>query len=183
MSAKEAQKEREREREFQEKQEVMRNAFNASGDMKRDFINELLKQDELKTGGAGDLQEVTVAKVQNMLSRDWVLANMTSAQEHDIRFKLEVMKYKVLGMHPPEESAITGPVRAFIFDDPMEELKPLTQQERLLIDDLFETLKARLTRGREGFERRQMNTNIAETHTRNDSEDKKAGGLKGLFNR
>lgn len=178
MSEKEVIRERKRERQHQREQQTLQQAFNQNGQMSKNFIAELLDKDDLQTDG---LQEVTVSKIQNLLSRDWVLGNLTDAQEHDIRFKLEVMKYKILGMHPPEESVITGKTRAFLFDDEMEELLPLTQQERFLIDELIETLKARATRGRQGFERKQMNTNIAETRTQKDNQEEKSGGLRGLF--
>jgi hypothetical protein len=108
-----------------------------------------------------------------------VLANLTDAQEHDKRFWLEVQKIKVKGAHPPEDSAITGPALAFFSNDEMEELKPLTQQERLLIDDFFETMKDRATRGRGGFERKQINTNISRAETDDEGDDR--DGKRGLF--
>lgn len=177
--AKEIREERQQQRDHDREQHLLREAFNRNGNASQNFIKELLNSEDIVTGGAEDLQEVTVAKIESMLSSNWVLANLTDAQEHDIRYKLEVIKYKVLGAHPPEESVITGPVRAFIFDDPMEDLQPLTAQERILIDELFETLKGRITRGRGGFERKQMNTNIAETRTQKDKEQKSA--FRGLF--
>jgi len=91
------------------------------------------------------------------------------------------LKYKVIGCHPPDNSAITGKTRAFLYDDPMEELEPLTQQERILIDEFFETLKTRATRGREGFERKQINTRIAQTRTEQESSNDNKGGFRGLF--
>jgi hypothetical protein len=127
------------------------------------------------------LQDATVAKINNLLSRDWVVSNLTDAQEHDIRMKLEVVKLKVLGMHPPGQSHNTGKLRAFLLDDQDARLKPLTPEERILIDELFETIKARITRGRGGFERELMRTNIARSETAVDEEDSEAGGLRGLF--
>lgn len=176
---KQQQKQQEMKKDLQREQGALREAFNQNGKLSGDFIRELLSDDDMAVGDGTQLQTRTVAKIQNMLSRDWVLGNLTEAQENDIRYKLEVMKLKVIGMHPPEESVITGKVRAFLMDDKEEELEPLTQQQRVLIDELFETLKARLTRGREGFEREQMNTNIARTETGSDDEDD--GGGVGLF--
>jgi len=110
-----------------------------------------------------------------------VLGNLTEAQEHDARHKLEVMKLKVLGMHPPPDSGIQGRYRAFLLDDEDEALDALTQQERILIDELFETLKTRFTRGRGGFERELIETNIARTETGQDESEDDSGGLTGLF--
>lgn len=171
--------ERERNREFQEDQQRIAQAFNDQGELSLGFIQEILDNDDVRVGDHNDLQDATVAKIQSMLSKQWVLANLTSAQENDARFKLEVIKMKILGGHPNEDSTIRGPTRAFLFDDSMENLEPLSTQERLLVDELIETIKARITRGREGFERKQMNTSIARSEKPEKEESK--GGFKSLF--
>jgi len=174
------QEKEERQKERKREQMELQKAFKQDGSLSRNFVDELLSNEEMTRGGpelnAGELHESTIAKLQNMLSRNWVLANLSDAQEHDIRLKLEVMKYKILSAHPPEESMITGPTRAFLFDDDSEDLEPLTQQQRLLVDEFIESLKGRLTRGRGGFERKQMNTSIAETRSGGEDEDD-SGGL------
>lgn len=181
QALKQRQQEREEQRQFEREQRSLQEAFREDGKMSENYIEELLDNSELVVGGTDDLQEVTVAKIQSLLSRDVVLGNHTEAQEHDIRWKLEVMRIKITGMHPPEDSCVTGATRAFLFDDEMEELQPLTQQERMLVDDLIEALKARITRSREGFERQQMNTSIAESHTKTDDTADTGGGLfRGL---
>jgi predicted transcriptional regulator len=165
----------------------LQQAFNEDGSMSRNFITELLSTDEITAGGApdandeGQLHEKTVAKLQNMLTRDWVLANMTEAQEHDIRYKLEVMKYKIIGTHPHEGAVADGKARAFLFGVDDEELESLSTQQRLLIDEFIEALKGRLTRGRGGFERKQMNTSIAETRSQSEEQEREDGALTGLF--
>lgn len=174
-SPEEVQEERERQRQFQREQATVQEAFRQDGGVDRSFIEEILSSDDISAGDADDLQEVTIAKIQSLVGRDPVLANYTDAQEHDIRYKLEVLKYKVIGCHPPDSSQITGAVRAFLYDDEMEELEPLTQQERVLIDEFFEALKTRATRGREGFERKQINTRIAQTQTEQQSNDQNDG--------
>jgi predicted transcriptional regulator len=182
-------KKTEKQEKLQEKQAAMREAFNGDGTMSAAFINELLSHRDIDIGEPrhpdddddSPLQAQTVAKLQNMLSRDWVLSNLTGAQEHDIRWKLEVMRLKIIGMHPPQGSAITGATRAFLMDDEMEELNPLTQQERLLVDELMESLKARITRGRDGFEREQMNTTIAETRNQQENGGESESGGLGFF--
>jgi len=170
--------------QMQEEQAALRDAFNADGQLEPGVIRELTSADDIAVGEGGRdgqiLQAGTVAKISNMLSRDWVLANLTDAQEHDIRFKLEVMKLKIIGMHPPEEG-ISGNLRAFLMDDPSEQLQPLTQQERILIDELFETLKSRISRGRAGFERKQQNTSIAQTQRNESDDDDRGSSGWGLF--
>lgn len=178
---KEKEEQREHERTMREKQAAMQEAFGGADGISKTAIEGMLSAEDISVGGPDDLQEKTVAKIQSLLSRDWVLANLTEAQEHDARHKLEVMKLKVLGMHPPPDSGIQGQYRAFLLDDEDENLDALTQQERILIDELFETLKTRFTRGRGGFERELIETNIARTETGEDEPEDDSGGLTGLF--
>jgi hypothetical protein len=177
----EKEEQREHERTMREKQAAMQEAFGGADGISKTAIEGMLSAEDISVGGPDDLQEKTVAKIQSLLSRDWVLANLTEAQEHDARHKLEVMKLKVLGMHPPPDSGIQGQYRAFLLDDEDENLDALTQQERILIDELFETLKTRFTRGRGGFERELIETNIARTETGEDEPEDDSGGLTGLF--
>lgn len=181
MSQREALKDREREREFKRdlkrEQRSLQQAFNQDGKLDRGWMREILDTNDLEK----HLQEFTIAKIQAMLNKQWVLANLTDAETHDRVYKLEVMKYKILGEHPPEESAIVGPVRAFLHDDETEDLRPLTPQERNTIDQIIVTLQNMVTRSRDGFERKQINTNIARTESESSNENKDGGKLTGLF--
>lgn len=184
-SAKAIKKAREEERRKKKKdrreQTEIQQAFQSQGSPEGSVIRELLSDDDITRGGPEDLQEVTISKIENLLGQDVLLANLTKAQENDLRYKLEVIRYKVLGSHPPSESEIQGPIRAYLWDDEMEDLNALTQQERLIIDDLFETIKARVTRGREGFERKQQNTSIALSESGGEETKDSGGMFTGLF--
>lgn len=171
---------RKKKKDRREQTEIQQ-AFQSQGNPERSVIRELLSDDDITRGGPEDLQEVTISKIENLLGQDVLLANLTRAQENDLRYKLEVIRYKVLGSHPPSESEIQGPIRAYLWDDEMEDLNALTQQERLIIDDLFETIKARVTRGREGFERKQQNTSIALSESGGEESKDSGGMFTGLF--
>lgn len=173
----EALRDREREREFKREQRSLQQAFNQDGELDRGWMREILDTNDLEE----QLQEFTIAKIQAMLNKQWVLANLTDAETHDRVYKLEVMKYKILGEHPPEESEIVGPVRAFLHDDETEDLRPLTPQERNTIDQIIVTIQNMVTRSRDGFERKQINTNIARTESESSSDENKKSGKLGLF--
>lgn len=183
---KQREEEREAKKDMQAEQGALQNAFNKNGNLSQGFIQEIVSKKGLEVGAPDGVDNDnvvhtrTVAKLQNMLSRDWVLGNITEAQEHDARHKLEVLKLKVLGTYPPEESAIQGDVRAFLMDNPEENQTALTAQEQILIDELIETLKTRIGRGRGGFERKQENTSISRAETDTDPEEEQ-GGWGGLF--
>lgn len=142
-------------------------------------MEEVLDVDDLEE----HLQPNTVQKIQAMLNKQWILANLTDAETHDRVYWLEVMKYKILAEHPPDGSNVTGEVRAFLLDDPMEGLAPLTSYERNQIDQIITGLQNMVTRSRGGFEREQINTNIARTESQQESDEGGSGGLRGLFSR
>jgi len=167
------------ERESKRETGALRDAFNEDGALSEEFIESMISDEDFDRGGGKMLQSRTVAKLQNMLSRDVVLGNLTEAQEHDMRYKLDVMKLKIMGIHPSKKG-VTGELRAFLMDDKSENVQALTQQERILLDDFFEALKIRLTRGREGFEREQMNTSISRAETDADRQRADDSGW-GLF--
>lgn len=149
--------------------------FNEEGQLSREFLESMID--------TSTLQAKTLTKLRNYLSRQWMLSNLNEAEAHDQRWKLEVMKIKIMGMHPPDDSVITGATRAFLLDDEAEELDPIGAAERVEIDALFDTLKALITRSRGGFERVQLNTEVREskTESRTPTGDE-PGGLRGLFN-
>lgn len=174
---KEQQEQREFQREQQREQRMLQEAFNSQGELSRGWMRQLLNTDDLEDR----LQPWTIKKIQSMLNKQWIVANLTEAETHDRTYWLEVQKYKILGEHPPEGSAITGEVRAFLFNDKTELLRPLTPTERNTIDQIITGLKNMVTRSRGGFEREQINTSIARTESEQDEKDQESSSLSGLF--
>jgi len=180
---------REKQQARKEKQAALQQAFNADGSLSRGFVESIVSKEDLDIGAPEAAQaqddvvaEATVAKLQNMLSRDWVLGNLTEAQEHDARHKAEVLKLKIEDMHPPSESHMQGKVRQYFNGgDASERLTSLSAQDRLLIDELIETLKTRFGRGRGGFEREQQNTSISRAETDRDEGEESGDGWSGVF--
>jgi hypothetical protein len=176
---KQRQKLQEQQSKQQQEQQTLQAAFNADDELDRGWMKEILETDDLEE----KLQPWTIPKIQAMLNKQWVLSNLTDAETHDHVHKLGVMKIKVFGEHPPSESEITGAVRAYVMDDESERLMPLTPQERNTIDQLIMTLQMMVTRSRDGFERKQINTNIARTESESSTDTEQKSGLRGLLSR
>lgn len=170
---KEVRKERQRQREQQMHQQQVQ----FDGDkLDRDYLESILDTDVL--------QEQTITKIRSYIDRNWILSNRTEARNHDAFHKLDVMELKIKGLHPPSESAIQGPMRAFLFDNPSENLTALTSAERAELESFFDTLRyAVLPRGKDGFERRQLVTEVRESRTESESIGDDDGGRLGLFRR
>jgi len=163
--------------EVKRDQESLRKAFNDKGNLSRGWMREILDTDDLEDR----LQENTIKKIQGMINKQWMLGNLSPAEVHDRVYKLEVMKIKIKGEHPPPESAIVGPMRAVVYDDEIEDLMPLSSQERNTIDQIIVTLQNMVTRSRDGFEREQINTSIARTENDTDSDSSRESGFSGFF--
>jgi hypothetical protein len=178
MSVEEQRRERERQREHQSEQQRLQQAFNQNGDLDKGWLDELLTTEDLED----ELDTYQIRKIRALINKQAVLSKLSKAQVHDRWYKLEVIKFKILAEFPPEESAIQGRIRAFLKDDPYEELNALTAEERTAIDQIIMTLQNMVTRSSDGFERKQINTNIAKTEseTQNRSEDN-GGMFGGLF--
>jgi len=180
---------REEQHKRKKQQAALQQAFNADGSLSQGFVESIVSKEDLEIGAPETAQsqgnvvhEATVAKLQNMLSRDWVLGNLTEAHEHDARNKAEVLKLKIEDMHPPSESHMQGRVRQYFYGgDSSERLTSLSAQDRLLIDELIETLKTRFGRGRDGFEREQQNTSINRAETDSEEETQSSDGWTGVF--
>lgn len=106
------------------------------------------------------LQEGTIRLIQKRINRDSMPQELSPPDLHYMKHRLATIKVKIQGRHPPEGSAITGPVRAFLLDDSMADLEPLDQKQRDALDIVFTSLACRITRSRHGFKRKEINTDI-----------------------
>lgn len=166
-----------RQEQRKRKQMELQQAFNSAGELDRGWMREILDTDELEK----KLQKNTVKKIQAMLNRQWIISNLTDAETHDRIWWLEAQKYKIYAEHPRSDTGVEGPMRAFLMDDNVEQLRPLSARERNAIDQVVTGLKNMVTRARGGFERQQINTNIARTETGEDQSDDGSGGMLGFF--
>jgi hypothetical protein len=162
----------------QQETESLRRAFNDDGQLSRGWMREILDVEDLEE----QLQPQMIGKIQGLINKQWMLANLTDAETHDRIYKLDVMKIKLYGEAPPEESAIVGPIRAVVYDDEGEDIMPLTSAERNCIDQIILTLQNMVTRSRGGFEREQINTRIGRTESDTGGQSKQQStGLSGIF--
>lgn len=164
---------KEKQRDFQKEQQRLQQAFNQNGELSKGWMHEILSTEDLEN----KLDEFELDKIRALINKQWMLGNLSEAQTHDRWYKLEVMKIKIYGEFPPGESAIQGPVRAFLYDDPKEELTALTPEQRNAVDQIILSLQNMVTRSTDGFERKQVNTSIARSETEDGTGDEESGGL------
>lgn len=124
-----------------------------------------------------ELDQGTVRILENMLSRDWVLANFSDAEVHETRWLARVMMMQLEALHPPEDSIWTGELRAYAADEERQALQPLDSAQRLVIFETIQGVIARATRSKEGWQQENFNKTISQSETVDRSKDEDGGWL------
>jgi len=121
-----------------------------------------------------ELDEASVGMLRNMTSADFILSYLNDPEINEIKKLRLITLKKVFAAHPHRDSIMQGDLREQIYDNGTK-LKPLTANQKVLIDEYIRGAYARLARSREGFQQEEFGKTISTSETRRpDSED--AGG-------
>jgi len=142
---------------------------------------ERIREDLLDKVSDSDLNADSRNLLENLVSKDFIFANLTDAEVTELKYKLLLKRKKFYAMHPAESSLIKGQFRAYVYDDPGNTLTPLTQQEKLIVDQFFEGIFTRVTRARGMAQQEILQTQIQQSYTGNVGEE--SGGRGGLLGR
>jgi len=123
----------------------------------------------------GDKKDI----LANLLSRDWVLGNLTDEQVHEIKWELRIMREQFFAMYPDQDSGVTGSLRAFVHDKQSASLDPLTQQERHEVDQFFRGVWMRVSRASDMKQQELMATSISESYVQRGDTADGDGGIIG----
>jgi hypothetical protein len=116
----------------------------------------------------------------NLLSRDFILGNLTEEQAWELKWELIIIGETFYAMHPRQESPIQGPARAWLHADREAALRPLSQQERHQVDQFLNGVWMRATRSVDMKQQELMATSISESIVqRGDTEQDQ--GILGRF--
>lgn len=143
---------------------------------------ERIRDDLLDKVSDSDLNADARNLLENLVSKDFIFANLTDEEVTELKYKLLLKRKKFYAMHPAETSLIKGEFRAYVYDDPGNTLTPLTQQEKLIVDQFFEGVFARVTRARGMAQQEILQTQIQQSYTGNVGENGSSkGGLLGRW--
>jgi len=127
--------------------------------------------------GAHSLDEATIAELEGWLDEDFMHGNLEEAEVHEFRWLARVSKNEVTAAHPDDDSIVTGPLRAAMFDSDQIAHSPLTSKQEALIHQFAQAVTARATRGRGGWQQEQYNKTVTASETREVSDDDDGGFL------
>ncbi len=120
------------------------------------------------------LDDATVGMLRNMTSPDFILSNMNDAEITEIKKLRRITYKKVVAAHPNDDAIMQGDLREQVYENGRK-LEPLSQNQKVLIDQYIRGAFARLVRSRDGFQQEQFGKTISASERKDsDSDD---GGL------
>lgn len=121
------------------------------------------------------LSQGTVDILSNLLDQDFLLGNMTDAEVHEYRWLARVIRLEVEALHPNGEGVLQEQVRMAAFDDPSQNLPPLDEVDKAVIEQFLMAVIARATRGKDGWQQEMFNKTITASERREVGEDDDGG--------
>lgn len=122
------------------------------------------------------LDPATVGMLRNMTSADFILSNFNDAEINEIKKLREITYKKVVAAHPHQDAIMQGDLRAQVYENGTK-LTPLSQNQKVLIDQYLRGAFARLARSRDGFQQEQFGKTISASETRRADDDESGGVL------
>jgi hypothetical protein len=121
------------------------------------------------------LSQGTVDILSNLLDQDFMLGNMTDAEVHEYRWLARVIRLEVEALHPNQDSVFQGQLRMVAFDDKAQNLPPLDEGDKAVIEQFLMGVIARATRGKDGWQQKMFNETIVASERREVGDDDDGG--------
>lgn len=163
-----------REREKQRQHSLHQRNLQSGGSFdgtKAEYLDRLTQTEQTDAG---------IQMLDNMLTQDFVLSNLTRAETDEIKWRLHTMFLKIKSEFPPEGSSLQGEYRAFLFDDPAENINSMSGKQEIIISQCLIAITARVARSRDGFQQEQMVKSISVSEVVNPDKDSDST-KRGLF--
>lgn len=151
-------------------QEHLQNLSGGRGDEQPepDFVRQMMDS---------ELEDATLSRLSNLLSRDWVLSQMNDAEVHEARWLARTMSDEIIDLHPPDDSVWTGAMREYAADDDQQHLEPLTSTQKAQIFQFIQGYISRVLRSREGMQQEMFRKTISKSEREDRSEDNDGGWI------
>jgi len=137
-----------------------------------------LTEDHFQELVEAGVPEDTVFQLRSLLSRDFVLSNLSEAEIHEMRWLARNLALRVFAIHPSKKSHLTGTYWQWVFDEPNQELKPLSDGQRAKIRSFILAYIARVSRSKAGWQQEELSRQYQVSEMRTDSDDDEGGWFK-----
>jgi hypothetical protein len=137
-----------------------------------------LNEDHFQELVEAGVPEDTVFHLRSLLSRDFVLSNLSEAEVHEMRWLARNLALRVFAIHPSKKSHMTGSYRQWVFDEPNQGLTPLSDGQRAKIRSFILAYIARVSRSKAGWQQEELSRQYQVSEMRTDSDDDDGGWFK-----
>jgi hypothetical protein len=120
----------------------------------RQYIRDLLQTD------VNDTADPLPKSVNDLLTQDYPLANLTSADRKFFRLMADNIKIFAREQYPAQDSFQQGALGATLMDDPTMEIEPLSDISRTKIESALLDHFARTSRGVGGWQQDKFSESI-----------------------
>lgn len=121
------------------------------------------------------LQQGTVDVLANLLSKDFVLGNLSEAEVHEHRWLTREIVLEVEAEHPNADSMWQGRFRQVASGKERDALEPLDGPQKTTMQQFIQGVITRATRSRDGWQQEEVNKSYRVSERR--EPDKEDGGL------
>jgi hypothetical protein len=125
-------------------------------------------------------------EISDLLSQDYPLANMNSADRKYFRLKSDNVKMFAEERYPPEDSIVQGELGAALLDDPDYNKRALEPQGKNRIETALMEHFSRTSRAVGGWQQDKFTENIKTNRVEDNRAESESGGggsLKNMFSR
>jgi hypothetical protein len=139
-------------------------------------VNQAFQQEDssteyLKEVTDTELQPRTIEMLDNLLSKDFVLSNMSDAEVHEQRWIARIVKLMIEAQHPHHDSMWQGAFRQLATGREDAYLSALSESQKTEILEVVQGFIARVARSREGWQQEEISKSYAVSERREDDEE------------
>lgn len=124
-----------------------------------------------------DMDPDTLRILDMLLTKDFALGNLSEADIHELKWLREITKLKLDAIHPSESTAMKGKKRELVYtkngsaDGEALPLEPLSEYERLRVDEIIRVAHLIVSRSKGGFQWDQIAKSYSVSEIRDRDED------------
>lgn len=125
------------------------------------------------------LEARTAEYLENMLSPDFVMSKITTAEKEEMRWLVRQQAEKIKAMHPPKRSPVRGDRMAALYDDEDAILEPLNDRQIQLLEMAVWDIFFRVARSVEGWQQQELSSqyNVSRVDNERDDDSSRLGSL------
>lgn len=151
----------------------------AHGAMMSHADDEFNREEYLERLVTHGMDRGTAQLLHNLLTPNFVLSRLENAEKEELKWLARIEALHIRRLHPARGSVVTGERRQFLLSDSADNLKPLNEKQKTLLNQAVMAIFSRIARSHKGWQQDKLNEQITVSRTETDEEESEGG----LFSR